>query len=63
MGTDLPRTPAPAGGVMRRMKRSFHIRFDSFPSKSDEALGERREMVRPRFGACQPVIHPEGWIL
>jgi hypothetical protein len=54
MGADLPPTPAEIGGVMRRMKRSFHIRFDSFPSKSDKALGERPGMLRPGRVACQP---------
>ena len=37
------------------------MRFDSFPSRCDEALGERRGMVRPGFRGCQPVIRPAGW--
>ena len=49
------------GGVTRRMKRSFHMRFDSFPSTVTRRSASARRMVRPAVCECQPVICPGRW--
>ena len=47
MGTDLPRTPAPVGGVTRRMKRSFHMLADSFRNSVFMTGFKVREVENP----------------